>query len=124
MFHNINNVKNLYFTPYLPYDPYFNRILIYFIICKDEDPEYRNTLLISPIPRPTCETCPPLHSQQQHRSDPYQQNYHIIIVIILHSNFFYSFDEYKYFSNDIPNQPIAPQIVFCLAKFLIKKENH
>ncbi|CAG8696690.1 5585_t:CDS:10 [Cetraspora pellucida] len=42
----------------------------------DEDPEYRNTPLVSPIPRPTLETCPPLQSQQHHRPAQYQQNYY------------------------------------------------
>ncbi|CAG8657344.1 19796_t:CDS:2, partial [Racocetra persica] len=42
----------------------------------DEDPEYRNTPLVSPIPRPTLEACPPLQSQQHQRSAQYQQNYY------------------------------------------------
>ncbi|CAG8488198.1 1077_t:CDS:2, partial [Scutellospora calospora] len=42
----------------------------------DEDPEYRDTPLVSSVPRPTLETCPPpLQSQQYQRSDQHHQNY-------------------------------------------------
>ncbi|KAF0537303.1 FtsJ-domain-containing protein [Gigaspora margarita] len=82
------------------YDPY-----------TDEDPEYRNTPLVSPIPRPTRETCPPLQYQQQHRSDPYHQNYHG------HNSYHSAPQTSSTHSmnmdtspNDLSNQPIASQI--------------
>ncbi|CAG8670445.1 17951_t:CDS:10 [Dentiscutata erythropus] len=81
------------------YDPY-----------TDEDPEYRNTPLASPIPRPTRETCPPLQSHQ-HRSDPYQQNYPGHNSYHSASQISSTHSMHMDTSpNDLSNRQIAPQI--------------